>query len=312
MKNQKPSYFAFDLKLDEIEKVRQFLDARGWNFSPLQHGLWKAVHGKTNICAYKSGKLCIQGKEAEDFVVFILEPEILGKLLLTETNGQEQSDTEEEYIPHAGIDESGKGDFFGPLVIAAVFVDGESAKNLAKAGVRDSKKVSDQNIIKLASVIRGAVHGKFSVVKIGPVAYNRIYDKIGNLNRLLAWGHARAIENLLEKAPECAMAVADQFGNEALIKKALLEKGKKINLLQRTKAESDIAVAAASILARETFLRSLADMGTAVGIKLPKGASAQVEEVAKKILSEKGIEVLKNLAKTHFRTFQKVSGELNI
>ena len=143
-----------------------------------------------------------------------------------------------------GIDESGKGDYFGPLVIAAVFVTPALEQDLALMRVRDSKKISDARILEMAPDIR--LLCPHSLVAIGPQRYNELYAKIKNLNRLLAWGHARALENLLQKV-DCDLAIADQFGDERLILNALQEKGKQIRLVQRTKAESDLAVAAASI-----------------------------------------------------------------
>ncbi len=309
MKNKNPTSFVFELSGEEICRVKEHLDGRGWEFSTLEYAFWKASKGKTKICAYKSGKLCLQGAEAYDFITFHLEPEILSRLVLN-YDEKPAVETEEDapYEAHAGIDESGKGDFFGPLVISAVFVDEEARPKLLKAGVRDSKKISDKSILKMAPIIRSSVKGAFSIVSIGPEAYNRLYEKIGNLNRLLAWGHARAIENLLEKAPNCKSAVADKFGNERLICKSLLEKGKKIKLVQRTKAESDIAVAAASVLARESFLRGLVKLGEGAGCQLAKGASAKVEEIGRRILAEKGEDGLSRLVKKHFRTYPKILG----
>ncbi len=150
-------------------------------------------------------------------------------------------------VERIGIDESGKGDYFGPLVIAAVFVTPTTQTDLSLMQVRDSKKLSDGRVREMAPDIR--LLCPHSIVAIGPQRYNELYTKIRNLNRLLAWGHARALENLLQQV-DCSLAIADQFGDEQLILNALQEKGKQIRLVQRTKAESDLAVAAASILAR--------------------------------------------------------------
>ncbi len=157
-------------------------------------------------------------------------------------------------IERIGIDESGKGDYFGPLVIAAVFVDATTQGELRLMQVRDSKKISDGRILEMAPDIKTIC--PHSVIAIGPQKYNELYEKIRNLNRLLAWGHAKALETLLERVT-CERAISDQFGNERLILNVLQEKGRKIVLEQRTKAESDLAVAAASILARAEFLLRL-------------------------------------------------------
>lgn len=204
-----------------------------------------------------------------------------------------------------GIDESGKGDYFGPLVIAAAHVTGELEPELRLMEVRDSKKISDGRVLEIAGDLRQAC--KYSIVVIGPQKYNELYPKFRNLNRLLAWGHARALENLLEQV-DCPLAIADQFGNERLILSALKEKGKKIQLIQRTKAESDLAVAAASILARAEFLFRLQRLSEEVGTMLPKGAT-HVELAAKMIVKKHGEERLGMVAKLHFKTTKAVLGQ---
>jgi ribonuclease HIII len=206
-------------------------------------------------------------------------------------------------IERIGIDESGKGDYFGPLVIAAVFVDATTQGELKLMGVRDSKKLSDGRILELAPDIKTIC--PHSVIAIGPQKYNELYAKIKNLNRLLAWGHAKALETLLERVT-CDRAISDQFGNERLILNVLQEKGRKIILEQRTKAEADLAVAAASILARAEYLLRLKRLSGEVGTTLPKGASPAVELAAKMIIKKHGQERLDSVAKLHFKTTQAV------
>lgn len=207
---------------------------------------------------------------------------------------------------YIGTDESGKGDYFGPLVIAGVFLDPITEKKLADAGVRDSKKISDGRIREYADMIRSYLpRQQYSVVAIGPEKYNELYQKIANLNHLLAWGHARVIENILANV-DCLKVISDQFGDESLIKKALMEKGKKIELLQMPKAEQHTAVAAASILAREDFLNRLADLGKVAGMQLPKGASIEVEKTARLLLEKHGYDALKKYVKIHFKTTAKI------
>ena len=198
-----------------------------------------------------------------------------------------------------GSDESGKGDYFGPLVIAAAFVTPEIEPDLKLMEVRDSKRISDGRVLELARDLRQVC--KHSIVAIGPQRYNELYEKIRNLNRLLAWGHARALENLLEQVT-CELAIADQFGDERFILNALLEKGKRIRLVQRPKAEEDLAVAAASILARAEFLTRLRRLSDEVGTALPKGASPAVELAARMVVKKHGRERLSTIAKLHFKT----------
>ena len=202
-----------------------------------------------------------------------------------------------------GIDESGKGDYFGPLVIAAVLVTPADEPDLRLMQVRDSKRISDGRILEMAPDIRQVC--RHSIVAIGPHRYNELYAEIKNLNRLLAWGHARALENMLEHS-ECLLAISDQFGDERFILNALLGKGKKIQLIQRPKAEEDLAVAAASILARAEFLIRLKRLSEEIGMSLPKGASHAVELAARVVVKKLGPERLESVAKLHFKTTQSV------
>jgi ribonuclease HIII len=180
-----------------------------------------------------------------------------------------------------------------------------------QAGIQDSKRIgSDQRIRDFADMIRDTPGVVVSVVSIGPEKYNQLYTKFGNLNKLLAWGHARVIENLLEQRPDCPRALSDQFANPRLIKNALMAKGKAIELEQRTKAESDLAVAAASILAREKFINWLRDARKTVGMELPRGVSASVKEKARALVASHGAEVISRMAKTHFKTAAEVAPTL--
>lgn len=204
-----------------------------------------------------------------------------------------------------GTDESGKGDFFGPLVVAAFFMPEGAEGVLRELGVKDSKRTSDARCRAIAEALKKAyVH---SVVAVGPEKYNELYGKLRNLNRLLAWAHARAIENILERVP-AGKAVTDQFGDEKFVRNALLKKGRAIELVQMPRAEEDPAVAAASILARAEFLTRLHSLSREIGADLPKGASAQVEEAAVKLVRAKGPAILDKVAKTHFKTTARVLG----
>ena len=205
-----------------------------------------------------------------------------------------------------GSDEAGKGDYFGPLVAAGVLVDSATAGLLQEYGVKDSKRLSDNTVKELAARIRETC--PCSVVAIGPAKYNELYNKIGNLNRLLAWGHSRAIENILKKE-ECDYALADKFGDERFIVNALMEKGKGIKVKQEVRAESDIGVAAASILARAEFVHRLAMLSRKYGMEFPKGASQAVIEAGKAFVRKYGRNRLNEVAKIHFKTTKSVLAE---
>jgi ribonuclease HIII len=209
---------------------------------------------------------------------------------------------------HIGVDESGKGDFFGPLVISGVYVDRGIAHKLLDAGVVDSKRIgSDARIRALADMIRKSGLGLVETVLIGPAKYNELYGKFANLNSLLGWGHARVIENLLAKKPDCPRSLSDQFADARVIQQSLLKHSRKIDIQQRPKAESDIAVAAASVLAREAFINWLDRKGKELGFRLKRGVSTDVKETAKKIADTRGAEALREVAKVHFRTAHEIA-----
>ena len=288
------------LTADQAKKLRAILEEQGFTFEPRPYTLYFAQKPGLTVAVYEKGpKAVVQGKDTENFVQFTLEPEVLGEARL----GYEELHHPERFAPHFGIDESGKGDFFGPLVIAGVYTDQAIARQLLEAGIRDSKSIgSDAQIRKLAGVIRDIPGLISEVIVVSPEKYNPLYEKIGNLNRLLAWGHARVIENLCTEKPDCPSALSDQFANPRVLERALMERGRKIEMRQQTKAESDYAVAAASILAREKFIDWIANAEKSWGVKFPKGASAAVLESARALVHSHGPDALRVTAKLHFKT----------
>ncbi len=298
--------YTAPLSYDQVETLRRVLEARGYDFESKPHALFSARKGKLNVTAYQKGpKVLIQGKGTEDFVRFTLEPEVLGEARL----GYEEILEPDKFAPHFGIDESGKGDFFGPLVIAGVYTDAVIARRLIEIGIMDSKRVtSGARIRKLAAAIRATPGCTTEMVSIGPERYNEMHSSFGNLNRLLAWGHARVIEKLATARPDCPRALSDQFARPEVLQRALRDKGLTLTLEQRTKGESDTAVAAASILARERFIDWIDKTSTACGVKLPLGASDTVVQAARELVGRHGPQALGKVAKLHFRTTSAVLG----
>ena len=291
----------------QMDEAVRILREGNYRRRTVEHAVAAAAGEDCQIVLYKSGKCLVQGKGAADWISFVLEPQVLLEARL----GYEDVLNPEANAPHMGVDESGKGDFFGPLVIAAAYVDEVIAKDLKAMNVRDSKTITtDKAMQDMAKKIRARLGDRFVVVSIGPAAYNRLYDKMGSVNRILAWGHAKAIENLLEKVPNCPRALSDQFGPEQQIQRALQQKGRKIKLEQRHKAESDVAVAAASILARSAFLSAMAKLGEAHGVALPKGASDKVKAAAAELVKKNGGAIFLETAKCHFKTTDDVLGPL--
>lgn len=288
-----------------VDKLRAVLARDGFEFSQKPYAHYAAKKGKLNVTVYEKGpKVLVQGKETEDFVRFTLEPEILGEARL----GYEEVHNPEMFEPHLGVDESGKGDFFGPLVIAGAYTDRDSARALLDAGVMDSKRISSPDRIRaLAAAIRKTRGVHTDVVLIGPERYNALHDSFGNLNELLAWGHVKVIEQLAEEVPGCPRALSDQFANPRVLQRALARKGLAIELQQRTKGESDVAVAAASILAREAFVGWLARAGEQWGVTLALGAGPPVLEAGRAFVAKHGAPDLRKVAKLHFKTTNQLT-----
>ncbi|HEY3415894.1 MAG TPA: ribonuclease HIII [Armatimonadota bacterium] len=205
-------------------------------------------------------------------------------------------------LPRVGTDETGKGDYFGDLVVAGVYLDATTEPLAAELGVQDSKKLTDARAHAIARDIREAF--PFEVVRISPEKYNELYEKMNNLNRLLAWAHARVIENLLPRC-EADLVVSDQFGNAALLENALMGGARRVRLVQITKGERDLAVAAASIIARATFLQRLEALSREYDFSLPKGAT-HVLPAGCQLYRQGGIPLLRKVAKLHFKTTQQI------
>lgn len=302
--------YTTKLTPEHAAALEQWLRARDYKFRDVPYARFAAEKDKTNLVFYESGKLVIQGKGTQEFIEFVLEPDILKEARL----GYETVLNPELLLPRLGVDESGKGDFFGPLCIAGAYVNENVIKAWKDSGIRDSKNISsDKRIKELAELIRKSPGCVTSVVPIGNEAYNRLYAKMGSVNTLLAWGHARVIENLMGQKhkmdPPPVRAISDQFAHHKdIVAKALMPLGRSIELIQKHRAEEDLAVAAASILARDEFVTRLGRLEKEYGMAFPKGASAAVDAAAKEFVAKQGAENLPKVAKTHFRTALRAQG----
>ncbi len=291
--------FTYKFNTDNLNQIKNFFENENCSFSDQQYAFFKAVSPKYNAVFYNSGKLVIQGKEISQTAQKLAD---YMKINVQIEQKNEEEINEENYI---GIDESGKGDFFGPLVIAGVAVNSKLKKMFTELGIKDSKQLDDNKIKELALIIQK--NAKWSIVTIGNQKYNELYSKFKNLNKLLAWGHARVIENVLEKAPECTLALSDKFAkDDKVIENALMNKGKQIKMVQKTKGENDIAVASASILARAEFVSRIKLMSNFYKIDFPKGASDLVIKCAQKYCEKYGKDKLNEVAKLHFKTFNNI------
>ncbi len=280
------------------EKLRNDLSSQGFSFSRPPYTIFAARKKGVSCTLYTSGKLVIQGKEMNPFIEFYLEPELLKAFPYTHTPTQ-------PVHPHIGVDESGKGDFFGPLCIAAVFGDEKQIEEWRSIGVGDSKKIAEKKLLSLAQQIRKG--GLYKIVSLFPERYNTLYEKMQNLNDLLGWGHATVISDLVEQSG-CTEVLIDQFANERVVERALEKKGTSVALTQRHRGEEDIVVAAASILAREAFIQGIQQLEQRFKTPLPKGASSLVVQAGKAFVEKHGKDSLPFVAKMHFRTLFQITG----
>ena len=316
---QKKASFTFELTNDQQELLLGLMVNGNFRKREVPYSLYSIEGDHFNATLYekeKHGKrkLCVQGAGAQDFIEFQLEPKGIVPVEL----GYENVLHPELFSAHAGSDESGKGDYFGPLVVCCAYTDERISEEMQKLGVKDCKQMTDKAVLTAGAALRKLLGPTgYAVVKLGPAAYNRLYAKIRNINRMLAWAHGTAIEELLEKRPACDRVVVDQFApTETTILRALKERGKKAKVEQRHEAESDIAVAAASVIARELFIRDIQKMGEEVVNEsnesertegVPMGSSdPRVRELAERMVRENGPTWLMNHCKAHFQTTDKV------
>lgn len=285
--------FVVSVNTNIADKLLKDLQQQGFEISTPAYTIFSAKNKGVSCTLYQSGKLMVQGKEMDAFIEFYLEPEVLKAFTHTYKN------LNIDVTPRIGIDESGKGDFFGPLCVAGVFAQGDEVAKLQEIGVCDSKKLSDAAIVKIGKQIQAQfVH---HIVKINPKKYNELYAQFQNLNRLLGWGHATVIEHLVNRT-QCQKAIIDQFADEHVVITAIKRKHLNIELVQRHRAEEDLVVAAASILARMTFLDGMKQLSQEFGVELPKGASSKVIEVGRVLVRKFGPDILSSVGKMHFKT----------
>lgn len=286
-----------------VEALRPFLARAGFRFGERPHVLLFAQREGVTLAAYASGKLLLTGPQAEEYAGVLVANGLAARSPEAPA-GRGEGGLGVGFVPHVGTDESGKGDYFGPLCVAAVFVpDAPTAEALLEAGVRDSKTVTLQDAGPLASLVRARCPHR--VVVLAPSTYNDLYEQMGNLNDLLAWGHARAIEDLLAEVGD-APVVVDQFAR-GVLQRHLMARGRAAHVEERVRGESDVAVAAASLVARAEFLAGMARLSSEVGRALPRGAGAPVLAVARELAAARGGAFLREVAKVHFATTGQAS-----
>ena len=301
---KKKTLYTLTLTEEQIKKLKAWCDRQLWTFYEVDHALFGFKGDKVNVVAYKSGKVVIQGKKTEDFVTFVLEAEITHDPRM----GYEEAHHPEWFEAHAGMDESGKGDLFGPLVVACVIADAGVARTWLDEGLKDSKRItSDAAILTLEKKILSTKGVVVKTLFSGMEKYNTLYHKFGdNLNKLLGWMHAKCLEEALAEK-RVPWGMLDQFSKKDLVSPHLGDDP--FELRMQTKAEADPVVAAASIVARATYVKQMRKLSKEFGEPLLKGASAQVKDQGKRIVAKMGPEALGRFAKLHFKTAYEILGK---
>lgn len=293
--------FVTTLSKGIVEKLRSDLTNQGFSLTQPPHTLFQAKKRGVSCTLYASFKLTVQGKGMREFLEFYLEPEILKEPAYTYKT--ELAIANGDMRPRVGVDEAGKGDYFGPLCVAGVYANSETIPQIIRLGVRDSKTLSDSQIRNIARELVKIVPNY--IVRLWPEKYNALYTSFKNLNSLLAWCHATVIENLAIPC-EAPLAIVDKFAHEHVVENALAKKRVKIDLEQRVRGEEDVVVAAASILARWAFIEGLNKVEERVGTHLPKGASKAVTSTAVELVRQQGRDILQKVAKLHFKITEEV------
>ena len=294
--------------LKEIEDTAKILTNRGFSVTIPDKKLYnyeiivssKNEWIKLQVYFGKKGiKKVLQGN-TESKIFKELDELLFGSKLF-----KSESEDEISFKEYIGTDESGKGDYFGPLVIAAVYSNKVTTTELERIGVKDSKLFSDNSIKIIEPEIKKIIKDGFDVVIINPEKYNQLYQSFNNLNKIMGWAHSKTIENLIKKT-NCHNVISDKFGNEKLIKDELKKKKLEVNIYQTTKGERYTAVAAASILARAKVIDWFYHKSKEVGFEIPKGGGAIVNIAAKKVLSQYDDKYLKKMIKFHFKNSKSI------
>jgi len=296
---------TYTIKLDDAQmgKLQAACKAKHWETTDVPYARFAFKGPKVNVTAYTSGKVVVAGKDTEDFVQNVIEAEVTGAPKL----GYDEVLHPDWFEPHAGLDESGKGDLFGPVVAATVVAEGDAVRGWIEAGVRDSKTIMETRILQLDELIRSTPGVVVETTHCGMAKYNELMAKPhASLNRLLAWQHATALQQALARK-WVPRGLLDQFSTEPLVQRELKKKGlERFALAMRTRAEEDPVVAAASVVARAEFVRCMRDLSRKFGDKLQKGAGAQAKAQAAELIQKLGARALGDFAKLHFRTAYEV------
>ena len=255
-----------------------------------------------NLVCYTSGKVVVQGKSLDAFV-----GEFLGGANTAAQKGRDDDPEIPFDAPMIGSDEAGKGDYFGPLVVASVYAEPDRKQELLAMGIADSKTLSDQRMFPMAELVERGFDCEVRVLM--PQDYNARWNEVRNVNHVLAELHADAIATLLRRHPN-ANVLVDRFGDESLIATRLQKKlghaPKK--LVQVPRAEANPVVGAASVVARVRFVEGFQECEAESGTDLHKGGGEPVDVAARRAFAIGGVDLMSRIAKLHFKNSERIPG----
>ena len=282
------------LKLKLVQEEQLFKTFSEFQTTPPQYAKWQLKPENCVITCYTSGKTVFQGKDANVYAAAFMQ-------------GQDEipnAATTNQY-PQAGSDEVGTGDYFGPVCVCASYVTQDNVDFLIKLGVRDSKQMSDADMLKIGPLLMERI--PHSLLIVLPQKYNRVHES-NNLNAIKAKLHNQAYINLAKKIELPSLKIIDQFTPETSYYRYLKNEPQIIRGIHfETKAEDKyLSVAVGSIISRYGFLKTWEEMEKKYNMTLPKGSGDKVDIVAQAFVERYGLERLGEIAKLHFKNTEKI------
>ena len=282
------------LKLKSIQEEQLFKTFSEFQTTPPQYAKWQLKPENCVITCYTSGKTVFQGKDANVYAAAFMQ-------------GQDEipNTATTNHYPQAGSDEVGTGDYFGPVCVCACYVTQDNVDFLIKLGVRDSKQMSDADMLKIGPLLMERI--PHSLLIVPPQKYNRVHES-NNLNAIKAKLHNQAYINLAKKIELPSFKIIDQFTPETSYYRYLKNEPQIIRGIHfETKAEDKyLSVAVGSIISRYGFLKTWEEMEKKYNMTLPKGSGDKVDIVAQAFVERYGLERLGEIAKLHFKNTEKI------
>ncbi len=266
--------------------------------------VFQAEDMDTVITMYESGKVMFQGVSAD--VDATMWREMDGQKS-EEVEKREKIESKYAYCNCVGSDEVGTGDYYGPIVVTSCYVKKEDINFLKELGIKDSKKITDDIILKIAPQIAKKI--KYRSTILYNEEYNEKYHKDLNMNKIKAIMHNKVLYQMMqEEKPEIDYIIVDEFAKENRYYQYIEGTGpiqRGITFMMKAE-DKNPAVACASIISRYLFLKEFDKLSDFVHTPLPKGAGPMVDDIGKELVEKYGEEILKKVAKLNFKNTERI------